>query len=243
MNVRFAELDRQETPMGLLTVRRRLEPVLQVDVFEVKLGDEHLMSSVFTAAEIALADLALAALGDEGPSELDVLVGGLGLGYTATAALADPRVRRLDVVEALFPVIDWHERRLFPESAVLVEDPRTELLHGDFFGRMSGDGQLGRDGIDRHHVILLDIDHTPSHVLHPSHASFYTRAGLRRVLDRLHPAGVFALWSDGPDDGFQEVADAVFGVCEAHEVRFPNHHTGGEASNTVYVARAPDRGT
>ena len=40
----------------------RLEPTLQIDVYEVKLGDEFLMSSLFTVAEIELAKLGLAGL-------------------------------------------------------------------------------------------------------------------------------------------------------------------------------------
>ena len=56
---RIEELDFQETPMGELTLRRRREPMLDVDVYEVKLGEEYLMSSLFTVAEIALSDLGL----------------------------------------------------------------------------------------------------------------------------------------------------------------------------------------
>ncbi|MDP4689153.1 MAG: hypothetical protein NWS32_00155, partial [Candidatus Nanopelagicales bacterium] len=84
MSRRLEELDWSDTPMGELTLRRRRDPVVDVDVFEVKLGEDFLMSSLFTVAEIALSRLALAQLDDE---PLDVVVGGLGLGYTATAAL------------------------------------------------------------------------------------------------------------------------------------------------------------
>jgi hypothetical protein len=80
----FEELDSAETPMGTISLRRRLEPSRQIDVYEVKLGDEFLMSSLFTVAEIELARLGLAAADGD---DLDVLVGGLGLGYTAQAAL------------------------------------------------------------------------------------------------------------------------------------------------------------
>ncbi len=229
----FEELDRQVTPMGEISVRRRLDPILGIDVYEVKLGDEHLMSNVFTAAETALADLALAELDG---TDLDVVVGGLGLGYTARAALADPRVRSVDVVEALPTVIDWHRRRLLPDAAELVDDDRCHLVEGDFFASILEDRPFRADGPDRYDAILLDIDHTPTHVLHPSHAEFYTASGLARLAGRLDAGGVFALWSDRPDDDFLVTARSVFAACEEHVVRFPNHHTGGEASNAVYVA-------
>lgn len=230
----FEELDRQATPMGEISVRRRLDPVLGIDVYEVKLGEEHLMSNVFTAAEIALADLALEELDG---TDLDVVVGGLGLGYTARAALADPRVRSVAVVEALPAVIGWQERRILPEAAALVDDDRCRLVAGDFFAVVAQGEPFAPDGPVRHDAVLLDIDHTPTHVLHPSHAAFYTADGLRRLASRLHPGGVFGLWSDRPDDDFLATARSVFATCDAHEVRFPNHHTGGEGVNTVYVAR------
>jgi spermidine synthase len=232
MGRRLEELDWRETPMGDISLRRRLEPTLQVDVYEVKLGDEFLMSSLFTVAEVALAELGLAALAG---ADLDVVVGGLGLGYTARAALDEPRVRSLAVVEALEAVIDWHRGGLLPLSESLTSDPRCRLVLGDFFALVATG--FGPAVPDRVHAVLLDIDHTPGHVLHPSHAGFYEPAGLRRVVDRLHPGGVFALWSDDPpDEGFLAVLRAVFATAEAHLVPFPNPLTGGEASNTVYVA-------
>ena len=85
--------------------------------------------------------------------------------------------------------------------------------------------------------MLLDIDHTPHHVLHPSHAAFYSREGLRQLASRLHPGGVFALWSDDPPDaGFTALLGEVFASAAAHLVTFANPLTGGTSSNTVYVA-------
>jgi spermidine synthase len=221
--------------MGAISLRRRLEPTLNIDVFEVKLGDEFLMSSLFTVAEIELARLGLAEV--EG-DDLDVVVGGLGLGYTARAVLHDPRVRSLTVVEALAEVITWHERNIFPDTAGLASDSRVRLVRGDFFAMVGTDkgfdtGTPGR----RFHAVLLDIDHTPRHVLHPSHAAFYTADGLRRLAEHMHPYGVFALWSDDPpDDDFRSVLAEVFATTEAHMVSFPNPLTGTESANTVYVA-------
>ena len=134
MSKAFEELARQSTPMGEISLRRRLEPSLLVDVYEVKLGDEFLMTSLFTAGEVALAELGLAAT--EG-DELDVVIGGLGLGYTARAAINDPRVRSLQVIDALGEVIDWHHQGLIPHSAELTDDPRCQLVHGDFFAMIT----------------------------------------------------------------------------------------------------------
>ncbi len=235
MSARFEELAWAETPMGEISLRRRLEPSLRVDVYEVKLGDEFLMSSLFTAAEVALARLGLAELPG---GDLDVLVGGLGLGYTARAVLDDERVRSLAVVETLGEVIGWHQRRLLPEAAAVTADPRARLVHGDFFALVEAGAGFDPGAPQRFHAVLLDIDHTPRHLLDPSHAAFYTPAGLRRLTRHLHPGGVFALWSDDPPDAdFSAVLAEVFAGCQAQVVTFANPHTGGESANTVYVAR------
>ncbi|MBX3092497.1 MAG: spermidine synthase [Cryobacterium sp.] len=228
MSARFEELDWQQTPMGELSLRRRIEPTLGVEVFEVKLGEEFLMSSLFTVAEVALADLGLAASSGE---NLDVLVGGLGLGYTAVAALANPRVASLDVIDALPAVIDWHERGLLPTSAALKGDTRTTLILDDVFAVMRSEPARQYD------AILLDVDHSPRHQLDPSHADLYTEPGLQRVSAHLAVGGVFALWSDDPpDDEFMSRLGSVFDNPVAHAVDFDNALTGGVSSNTVYVA-------
>ena len=236
MIARFEELDWQSTPMGELTLRRRVDPSLDVEIFEVKLGDEYLMSSAFTVAEEALADLGLAATAGE---RLHVLVGGLGLGYTAIAALRDPRVAALTVIDTLPAVIDWHERGLLPVSAQLTGDARTSLVLDDFFAVMRaapvGDAAGDAPSWD---AILLDVDHSPRHQLDPSHADLYTVAGLQRLARHLVGGGVFALWSDDPpDEEFLVTLRAVFAGAEAHPIDFANALTGGISSNTVYVGR------
>jgi spermidine synthase len=232
MSMRFEELDWQQTAMGELTLRRRFEPAAGHEVFEVKLGEEYLMSSLFTVAEEELATLGLAATAS---TALDVLVGGLGLGYTAVAALRDRRVRSLTVIDALPAVIDWHERGLLPVSKELTGDHRTKLVHDDFFAVMR-QGPIA--DAPRYDVILLDVDHSPRHSLDPSHADLYTVSGLHALSSHLNGDGVFALWSDDPpDDEFMATLSAAFAQAVAHVVEFPNPVTGGTSSNTVYVAR------
>jgi len=145
MSRRFEELDFQDTPIGEISLRRRLDPMLKVDVYEVKLGEEFLMSSLFTVAEEALATLGLAQVDS---TDLDVVVGGLGLAYTAGKALADPRVRSVHVVEYLAPVIDWHQRHLLPLSPQIADAPRCHFVHGDFFA-LTANGFYSTEGLQR----------------------------------------------------------------------------------------------
>jgi hypothetical protein len=156
MSRSFEELDFRPTPMGALSLRRRRRPMSDVDVYEIKLGDEFLMSSQFTAAEIELARLGLAALGR---GDLDVVVGGLGLGYTARAVLENPDVRSLIVVDALAEVIEWHEQGLLPLGRELTADPRCRLVNGDFFAMSSSvEGFDNSSQGRRFDAVLVDID-------------------------------------------------------------------------------------
>jgi spermidine synthase len=147
-------------------------------------------------------------------------------------------VRSLTVVEALGEVVDWHRRDLLPDTVGLAADNRVRLLEGDFFALTAADGfdpeQPGR----QFDAVLLDVDHSPRHVLHPTHAPFYTAAGLRALRRFVVADGVFALWSDDPpDDQFLPVLREVFADVEAHVVEFANPLTRGTSANTVYVAQ------
>jgi hypothetical protein len=140
MRFDFEELDYRPTPIGALSLRRRRELKLGVDVFEIKLGDEFLMS-MFTASEIALARLGLAELSEHG---LDVVVGGLGLGYTAKAVLEHQKVASLLVVEALEAVIEWHAEGLVPLGPELTGDLRCRFVQGDFFALAASEAGFDR---------------------------------------------------------------------------------------------------
>lgn len=239
MSSRLEELAWEPTPIGEVSLRRRRDPSTDLDIFEVKLGDEYLMSSLFTVAEIALADLALARLARQAvpATGWDVVVGGLGLGYTADAALADDRVRALVVVDALAPVISWHRRELVPLGRRLTTDPRCRLVHGDFFA-MSRQSGFDPDLPDRRFdAVLVDIDHSPRHQLGAGNADFYAVAGVQALTERLTPGGVFGLWSnDPPDQEYVDVLTEVLTDVTAEVVTFWNPLQGRPATNTVYLA-------
>jgi len=232
----FEELDYQKTALGeLILRRRRMLSLGGIEIYEVKLGDAFLMSSLFHAVEEALAHFGLSELKGVG---WDVVVGGLGLGYTAAAALEHREVASLLIVDALEPVIGWHQRGLVPLGEKLTSDARTKMLHADFFARARSNdgfdpGQAGR----KFHAVLLDIDHSPQDLLDPGNASFYQPSGLAALATHLYPGGVFALWSDDPpDDEFLELLGVAFSTARAHVVTFPNPVTESDSASTVYVA-------
>jgi len=233
MSALFEELDYRVTPMGAISLRRRRLLGLERDVWEVMLGDEHLMSSLFTEGEIALTTLGLAAAKG---SQLQVVVGGLGLGYTARAALDDRRVAGVRVIDAMAATIEWQRQGLTPMGDRLAADSRCELVEGDFFA-------MAEHGFDpaapgrRFDAVLLDIDHSPRALLNPAHARFYTPASLARVAGQLVEGGVFAMWSDAaPDADFEAVLATAFATVEATVVNFANPLTEADSSCTIYVA-------
>ena len=235
MGVNFEELDYRQTALGELILRRRLSLALGGrEIFEVKLNDEYLMSSLFHEAEVALTDLGLAGLTGQG---WDIVVGGLGLGYTAAAALKYDQVARMIVVEALAPVIEWHQRELVPNGTLLSKDARCRYYQEDFFALARGDGFDPDDAGHRFDAILLDIDHTPDALLNPSHGDHYSKEGMMRLRAFLRPGGVFGLWSnDEPDEGFMAILSNVFDQVDGHVVEFENPIQGKTAANGVYIA-------
>ncbi|MFD0359997.1 spermidine synthase [Nocardia sp. GCM10030253] len=235
MSAHFEELGWQQTPMGEVSLRRRFDPTVRADVYEVKLGDEYLMSSLFTVAERELARRGLARTPGAG---LDVVVGGLGLGYTAREALEDGRIRTLTVIEYSEAVIDWQVRGLLPDTAGLAADGRVALVCADFFAAASGSVGFDPQRPGRtYDAILLDIDHSPRHLLHDPHATFYTRDGLLAVSVFLSPGGTFAMWSDdAPDAEFLAVLDSVFTDVVAERVSFDNPLTRSRSASTIYLA-------
>jgi len=232
----FEELDYRETPIGALSLRRRRRSAEGEDIYEIRLNDGYLMTSLFTEGEIALAELALAGLGG---AERNVVVGGLGLGYTAKAVLDHDTVDRLVTVEAIPEVIEWHRAGLLPLGEPLSRDPRCSFVHGDFFEMAAGDGSFEPDRPgERYDAVLVDIDNSPRDLLDSENASFYEPAGLRRLAGKLKEGGVFALWStDPPDEGFLAALETAFADVTAELVKFDNPYREAEASNTIYLAR------
>lgn len=238
----FEELDYQETPIGPISLRRRRQLSLGIDIFEIILGEEHLMSSLFTASEVALAKLGMADLAGDETVRFDVVIGGLGLGYTAAAALEDTRLGELLVIELLQPVIDWHAQGLVPLDPPLSADKRCEARQGDFFALASSTTGFDVNAPGRKFdAVLIDIDHTPDWLLDDRSGAFYSETGLKQLSMHLKPGGVMGLWSDAvTDESFVARLGTVFKTARAEPVTFHNPLQDKPFTQTVYLARKAD---
>ena len=241
MNNIFEELDFQETPLGEISLRRRSEPKLADEIlYEVKLGEEFLMSSLFVEAEEQLSILGLDALKRNGHTQnLDIVVGGLGLGYTALQALQDTEVKSVKTIDVMQAVISWHQRGLLPIGDVLASDSRSFLVHDDFFAIATSEQQgfHAENARQKVHAVLLDIDHSPSHWLNKKNSRFYNKSSLLCMAGKIQSGGIFGLWSNElPDSQFQLLLAEVFTNIESHIVSFDNPYSGEKSTNSVYIA-------
>jgi spermidine synthase len=225
----FEILAWEDTPLGPLCLRRReLLSAPGTVVTEVTLDHQFLMSSLHTDSERALARVALEM---HGGTDLNVLVGGLGLGYTAWAALASGRVARVEAVELLPQVIDWLEGDLVPLSSELKADDRFRAVHGDVYGRLAGPPG------ERHDLILIDVDHSPDDRLDGGSGSFYTEEGLERARGHLAPAGVLGVWSYAESSPFSEALRGVFDEVRIEPVTFHVPMIDEQRTDWLFFAR------
>lgn len=220
-----------ESALGALMLRRRI-PISMPGtwIYEVKLNGNFLMSSLVRTSEEELVHLALPLL-DGG--DWRVLVGGLGLGYTAAAVLDSPDVESVEVVEYLPEVIRWHEEGMVPLGGRLRADERCGLVQGDCFERIRTTAAASFD------AVLIDIDDGPDELLSDRHESFYTVDGLRGARRSLRPGGVFGLWTSRErNEMFLDRLRQAFGNGDAHEVDFHNPLLSLDEVNTIYLAQA-----
>ena len=225
------------SPLGLLCLRRR-ELLSQPGtiVTEVTLDHEFLMSSLYTDSERALARTALEMHSGD---ELRVLVGGLGLGYTAREALLSQRVARVEVVELLPQLIDWLARGLVPLSSELQhamggeigKGRRLVVTQGDVYRRLAGEPDELLD------VILIDVDHSPDERLAEGSARFYTTPGLLAARRHLAADGVLAVWSYAESSPFADALREVFEQVRVEPITYDNRLIDQQQTDWLFFAR------
>ncbi len=212
-------LDRTVTPDG-----RELALHHRGGVFTVRIDGREVISSRGRGSEEALAELGCRWL--ENVTAPQVLIGGLGIGYTLREALDRlPRHAEVTVVELFTHVVRWNRSLLGALVGYPLDDPRVTVAVGDVYDVVA----IERD---RFHAILLDVDNGPDATLVDGNRRLYEVGGLTRLRSALAPSGVLAVWSaaDVPEfvgrlraTGFT-VATVVVPVA-------------GAASHTVYLAR------
>ncbi len=224
-------LAHQDTAIGTLILRRRAFLSKPGTVTEITLDHEFLMSSYITVSERALSRIALEL---HTGRQLQVLVGGLGLGYTAWEVLQSSRVARAEVVEFVPAVIAWMKEGLVPLSSRLAAEPRVEIVEGDVFQRLALPPDPAGPPFD---LILIDVDHSPAEHLDARSEGFYTAEGLRAARRYLAPGGVLGVWSYAESSPFAGALREVFREVRIEPVTFVNDLIDEETTDWLFFAR------
>lgn len=213
-------VERVQTPRGELVLRRAGEH------YEVIANGTFLMDSREVGSERALAERALR----HAREGSHVLVGGLGLGFTARSALAQPGVERVTVAEIEPALVQWLRGPLAQWSDGVLADPRCHVQVGDVAALLQPDA-----GFD---AILLDVDNGPSWTVHEDNVGLYSEAGLARAKAALSPGGTLAVWSAQAEPAFMGRMDTVFD--HGREEQLQVERDGRRLSYFLYLGERRD---
>ncbi|GAA4116417.1 spermidine synthase [Nocardioides fonticola] len=217
------EVARAESERGELVLRRRGDAVHPV--WELRANGVFVMDTLETTSERALATAALALC----PHPAQVLVGGLGLGFTLAEVLADPRVERCTVVEIEDALVGWMRDGTVPHGPALLAHDRVRIVVADVAVALLEAPPCS------YGLVLLDVDNGPGYLVHDANAALYGRAFLERIAPVLRPGGVLAIWSAATSPELADVVRAVFG--EVEELGYDVALQGREERYWLYVAR------
>lgn len=198
----MSEIARAESERGELILRRRTSAA-GADVLELRVNGVFVMDTLETTSEIELAAVALELV----PDPRDVVIGGLGLGFTLQRVLADARVERVTVVEVEEALIGWVRDGTVPHGPALLADRRVRVVNADIAMAIA-------EARRTYDLVLLDVDNGPGYLVHGDNAGLYSPAALRSVHDLLNPGGVLVVWAATREPHLLAELDGVFGGAE-----------------------------
>lgn len=214
---------RAETDRGEVVLRRRVEE-RAADALELRVNGVFVMDTKETSTEVELAAAALELV--EHPRR--VVVGGLGLGFTAQRVLADPRVEDVRVVEIEPALIGWMRDGTIPHGPALLADNRLRIVDADIV-------QAVTEAMSTYDLVLLDVDNGPGYLVHETNAAVYEHDFLAATRAIIDPGGALAIWSANPAPDLAAAMTEVFGAVDEqrHDVLLQDR----PAEYFLYVAR------
>ncbi len=201
----YVEVARAESERGEVVLRERHDPDHGDEAptaLELRVNGVFVMDTLETSTEQELARVALAHVEDPAV----VLVGGLGLGFTAHALLADPRVERVVVAEVEDALVRWMRDGTVPHGPSYLADARLEVLVADIRLAVVEAGDASYD------LVLLDVDNGPGFLVYDENAAVYEQEFLRQVARTLRPGGALLVWSAAEAPDLRASMEQVFGA-------------------------------
>lgn len=202
----MTEVARAETERGELVLRRRTTPD-GPDVLELRANGVFVMDTLETSSEIELAAVAL----DLVDEPRDVVIGGLGLGYTLQRVLADHRVEQATVVEIEDALVEWMRGGTIPHGPALLADSRVKVVTADISMAIA-------EARHTYDLVLLDVDNGPGYLVHDDNEGLYSPTMLARCRDLLNPGGVLVVWSGNAAPDLLVRLQEAFGGAEERAV-------------------------
>jgi spermidine synthase len=224
----YVEIARAASERGEVVLRQRREgdDPDAAGTVELRVNGVFVMDTVETTTERELARAALKQV--EHPRE--VLIGGLGLGFTAHEVLADPRVERVAVVELEEALVDWMRDGTVPHGPAYLADERLHVVVADIRSAVA-EATPGR-----YDLVLLDVDNGPGYLVHDVNAEVYEEAFLARVAELLRTGGALAVWSAAASEELAAALGGVFGSVTP--VAYDVDLQGRAEQYFLYLARA-----
>lgn len=219
----YVEVARAESERGEVVLRRRTEE-RAADVLELRVNGVFVMDTQETMSEMELAALALELVEDP----RDVVVGGLGLGYTTRRVLADPRVERVMVVEIEEALVGWMRDGTIAHGPAVLADKRVHVVNADIAMAVA-------EATSTYDLVLLDVDNGPGHLVHERNAEVYESQFLEATARVLNPGGALVVWSANPAPRLARALEEVFGSCTEH--RYDVSLQGRAEQYLLYLSR------
>jgi spermidine synthase len=226
--VEYNEVARAESPRGEVVLRERRDPDAGPSspvVLELRVNGVFVMDTFETSSEKGLANAALKQV--EAPR--NVVIGGLGLGFTMHEVLADKRVEKLVVVEIEDAIVQWMRDGTVPHGPAYLADERVTVMTADIRVAMAEASPAAYD------LVLLDVDNGPGFLVYDDNEAVYQREFLEQVEQCLRPGGALVIWSAAESPMLQAELEKVFGKAVA--VPFDVTLQSRDEHYWIYLAR------
>lgn len=226
--VKYVDVARAESERGEVVLRERRTPDAgpnATPVLELRVNGVFVMDTRETSSERGLATAALRRV----DRPRSVLIGGLGLGFTARELLADQRVEKLVVAEIEEALVQWMRDGTVPHGPGYLADERLSVINADVRLVVAEAAPAAYD------LVLLDVDNGPGYLVHDGNQGLYERDFLAQVRTALRPGGAVVVWSAAESPRLAAELEQVFG--NVAPIPFDVTLQSREEQYWIYLAR------